>query len=91
MSNNLDPDQGRYFVWPDLGPNCLLMLLVNDTSRQRVNYLINPVEPSGKVCDSRLRDCRFEPHRPHCIVSLSKTPYSLLGTGSNQEDPFRHN
>ena len=21
----------------------------------------------------RLRDCRFEPHRCHCVVSLSKT------------------
>ena len=23
MSNNLDPDQARHFVGPDLGPNCL--------------------------------------------------------------------
>ena len=27
---------------------------------------------SGKVLDSRLRDCGFEPHRRHCVVSLSK-------------------
>ena len=27
----------------------------------------------------------------HCIVSLSKTHLSLLGTGSTQEDPSRHN
>ena len=26
VSNSLDPDQARQFVWPDLGPNCLLML-----------------------------------------------------------------
>ena len=28
---------------------------------------------SGRVLDSRLRGHRFEPHRYHCIVSLSKT------------------
>ena len=28
---------------------------------------------SGRVLDSRLRGCRFEPHRGHCFVSLSET------------------
>ena len=27
---------------------------------------------SGRVPDLRPRGCRFEPHRRHCIVSLSK-------------------
>ena len=27
---------------------------------------------SGRVLDFRLRGCRFEPHRLHCVVSLSK-------------------
>ena len=27
---------------------------------------------SGRVLDSRLRGCWFEPHRRHCVVSLSK-------------------
>ena len=36
MSNNLDPDQARCFVGPDLGPNCLQMLSADDTRRQRV-------------------------------------------------------
>ena len=27
---------------------------------------------SGRVLDSRLRGCEFEPHRRHCVVSLSK-------------------
>ena len=31
---------------------------------------------SGRVLDSRPRDCGFEPHRHHCIVSLSKTHLS---------------
>ena len=26
MSNNLNPDQARHFVGPDLGPNCLQRL-----------------------------------------------------------------
>ena len=36
VSNNLDPDQARHFVGPDLGPNCLQRLSSDDTSRQRV-------------------------------------------------------
>ena len=28
----------------------------------------------------------FEPHRCHCVVSLSKTQLSLLSTGLTQED-----
>ena len=34
--NNLDPDQARHFVGPDLGPNCSQSLSAGDTSRQRV-------------------------------------------------------
>ena len=37
MSNSLDPDQALCFVRPDLGPNCLQMLLKDNTSRQIVN------------------------------------------------------
>ena len=33
MSNNLDPDQARPFVGPDLGPNCLQKLSADDNSR----------------------------------------------------------
>ena len=33
MSNSLDQDQARHFVRPDLGSNCLQMLLADDTSR----------------------------------------------------------
>ena len=36
VSNSLNPDQARHFVWPDLGPNCLQRLAADDTSRQRV-------------------------------------------------------
>ena len=44
MSNSLDPDQARRFVGPDLGPNCLPRLSVDETGRQRVNvvWLLNP-------------------------------------------------
>ena len=46
---------------------------------------------SGRVLDSRLRGRRFEPHRSHCVVSLSKNHLSLLSTCSTQEDPSQHN
>ena len=36
VSNSLDPDQARHFVWPDLVPNCLQKLSAADTCRQRV-------------------------------------------------------
>ena len=40
VSNSLDPDQARHYVRPDLGPNCLQRLSVDDTSRQRVKICI---------------------------------------------------
>ena len=46
---------------------------------------------SGRVLDSRPRGPGFEPHRRHCVVSLSKTHLSLLSTGSTEEDRPRHN
>ena len=42
MSNSLDPDQARHFVWPDLGPNCLQSFIsTDDTSWQIVNITID--------------------------------------------------
>ena len=35
VSNSLDPDRARHFVGPDLGPNYLQRLSVDDTSRLR--------------------------------------------------------
>ena len=45
---------------------------------------------SGRVLDSRSRGWGFKPHRRHCVVSLSKTLYPLLRTGSTQEDRSQH-
>ena len=39
MSNILDPDQARHFVGPDVGPNCLLRLSADNTSKQRFNSI----------------------------------------------------
>ena len=44
-----------------------------------------PEEHSGRVLDSRSRVCRFKPHWRHCVVSLSKTLYPPLSTGSTRE------
>ena len=42
---------------------------------------------SGIDFGLRLRGCRFEPHRRHCFVSLSKTLYPLLSKGlTNQSN-----
>ena len=27
FANSLDPDQARHFVWPDLDPNCLTLMV----------------------------------------------------------------
>ena len=40
----------------------------------------------GRVLDLRPRDCGFESHRRHCVVSFSKTHLSLHCTGLTQED-----
>ena len=40
-TNGLDPDQDRHFVSPDLDPNCLQMLSMDDispTSKERVSF-----------------------------------------------------
>ena len=46
----------------------------------------------GRALDWGLKGCWFEPHHwwCHCVVSLSKTLYPLLSTGSTQEDQSRH-
>ena len=36
MSNSLDPFQAQHFVGPDLGPNCLQRLSVDNVSSQGV-------------------------------------------------------
>ena len=41
VPNSLDPDQARHIVRPDLDPNCLQRLWVEDTSMQRVNVPFN--------------------------------------------------
>ena len=41
-------------------------------------------ERSGKVLDSRLRGCGFEPHRRHCVVVLEQDTFSLALYWFNQ-------
>ena len=67
--------------------NCLLFIYLNllQTFIKGAQWL------SGRVLVSRPRGHGFEPHHRHCVVSLSKTYFSLLSTSSTQEDPSRHN
>ena len=61
--------------------NCFLYRLA-------IDLIHEPVwEHSGTVLDLRPMSQGFEPHRRHCVVSLSKTHLSLLSTGSTHEDP----
>ena len=46
---------------------------------------------SDRVLDSRLRGCKFEHHRRHCVVSLSKTHLSLLNLVQVQPRKTRPN
>ena len=46
---------------------------------------------SNRVLVLRPRGWGFEPHWWHCVVSLSRTHYSKLSTGSTQEDPSKSN
>ena len=46
-SNNLDPDQTKHFVGPDLGPNCLQRILADHTHRKRDKPKIN-IRPLDK-------------------------------------------
>ena len=51
-------------------------------------------EHNGSVVECLTQDrgaTVFEPHRYHCVVSLSKTHLSLLSSGQTQEDLFQHN
>ena len=44
---------------------------------------------SGKVLDSRQKDRGVEPHRPHCVVSLSKNINpSLVVVQPRKTSPF---
>ena len=46
----------------------------------------------GRMLDWELKGCYFKSHcrRSHYVMSLSKTLYPLLSTGSTQEDSSRH-
>ena len=50
----------KHFVGPDLNQNCFTVCEL--LSVGKAQWL------SGRVLDSRLRGCGFEPHRRHCVV-----------------------
>ena len=45
LSNSLDPDQDRHFVSPDLGPNCLQRLSVDDKSHHKHGKRFKDLKP----------------------------------------------
>ena len=58
VSNNLDPDQARHLVRPDLGPNCLERLSADNTRRQRVinARMAEKMFPNANEIDLHERD-----------------------------------
>ena len=58
VSNNLDPDQARHSVRPDLGSNCLQRLSVDNTSRQRVS--IKETEGANIQSDKAISASSYE-------------------------------
>ena len=46
---------------------------VSQNYPERYNYIVGVQWLSGRVLDLRPRSHRFEPHRGHCVVSLSKS------------------
>ena len=58
--------------------------------RARVKAIQNDASLDVSIYSQGSKGCEFEPHQRHCVVSLSKTYYSLLCTGSSQEDPSPH-
>ena len=58
LANSADSDEMQHYVAFYLGLHCLPM---------GAQWL------SGRVLDSRPKGRGFEPHRCHCVVSLSRT------------------
>ena len=64
--NNTNDPQKKYH----LGAVCKNILLEGLSPVHSANLGVQWL--SGRVLDSRPRGCGFEPHRLHCVVSLSK-------------------
>ena len=88
----MNPQKGRkmekYQHYISMDGEKFYVLQSTTSDQGTVGYAFNP--NSGRVQDSRLRGCGFEPHQRYCIVSLSKKLYPLLSTGSTQADPSQH-
>ena len=73
LANSVDPDEMPHGAAFHLGIHCLPKCTFRSKGAQWL---------SGRVLDSRPRGRGLEPHRRHCVVSLSKTHLSLPSTGS---------
>ena len=85
MSNNVDKDQARHFVGPDLGTNCLQRLSADNSSRQRVKSIINALKhlPCVVMVSSLLYGYFLIPSlsNPFTLPNLSSGLYGgILGT-----------
>ena len=71
----LFPDQTTLAIWATRNVIVLIILIIRDWSDLITSMIFTVPKAqwlSGRVLDSRSRGCGFEPHRRHCVVSLSK-------------------
>ena len=56
---------------------CFIIFLANSVDPDQTAHREGAQWLSGRVLDSRPKGRGFEPHRRHCVVSLSKTHFIL--------------
>ena len=65
----------------------LLFSFIRDVCNSLSSENLILLQTNNKTTVAQLVECETGDHRQsHCVVSLSKTLYPLLITGSNQED-----
>ena len=70
-------------------PHHYFLFLTSTVEGLNENYFLGAQWLSGRVVDLRPRGRRFEPYRPHCVVSLSKNINpSLVLVQPRKTSPF---
>ena len=95
VPNSLDPGQAQQNFGHDTGPNCLMtkirsyIVLSNSPLLPIASNIEGAQWLKGRVLDSRPRGRGLEPHRRHCVVSLSKNiNLSLVLVQPKKTRPF---
>ena len=88
VSNSLHQEQARHFFGPDLCSNCLLRLSADDTSRQRVQFMLVSLfrtfsdAPTETLHTQKNRQIFFEPEKDFWMIMVSFLSLHLLAGNS---------